>query len=78
MAVTMKSIVFWDVMPCSLVQVTRRFGGTYCLHLERRRERDQKVTSMKHAARRASLILNGSSLSLVLTLKMKAICISET
>jgi hypothetical protein len=24
--------VFWDVTPCSLVEIYRRFRGTYCLH----------------------------------------------
>jgi hypothetical protein len=24
--------VFWDIAPCSLVNVYRRFRGTYCLH----------------------------------------------
>jgi hypothetical protein len=28
-AVIMKAIVFWDITPCSLVEVHRRFGGTY-------------------------------------------------
>jgi hypothetical protein len=23
---------FWDIAPCSLVEVDRRFTGTYCLH----------------------------------------------
>jgi hypothetical protein len=26
--------VFWDVVPCSLVKVDRRFRGAYCLHHE--------------------------------------------
>jgi hypothetical protein len=30
-AVTMKIKVFWDVSPCSLVKVYRRFGGTHIL-----------------------------------------------
>jgi hypothetical protein len=28
----MKFRVFWDVAPCSHVEVGRRFGGAYCLH----------------------------------------------
>jgi hypothetical protein len=28
----MKMTVFWDVSPCSLVEVYRRFRGAYCLH----------------------------------------------
>jgi hypothetical protein len=30
----MKSINFWNIMPCSLLTVNRRFGGTYRLHLQ--------------------------------------------
>jgi hypothetical protein len=33
-AVVMKSPIFWDKMPCSPLQVNRRFGGTYRLHLQ--------------------------------------------
>jgi hypothetical protein len=36
-AVVMKSIIFWDVMPCSLFSCNRSFGGTYRLHLQGRR-----------------------------------------
>jgi hypothetical protein len=28
----MKFRVFWDVAPCSHVEVDQRFGGAYCLH----------------------------------------------
>jgi hypothetical protein len=27
-----KTAVFWDVAPCSLVEIDRRFRGAYCLH----------------------------------------------
>jgi hypothetical protein len=33
----MKKAVFWDVAPCRS-GVNRRFGGTYRLHLQGRRE----------------------------------------
>jgi hypothetical protein len=23
---------FWDIVPCSLIEVDRRFRGSYCLH----------------------------------------------
>jgi hypothetical protein len=36
-AVVMKSIIFWDITPCSPVRVNWRFGGTYRLHLQGRR-----------------------------------------
>jgi hypothetical protein len=29
-----KSAVFWDITPCSLLKVNRRFVGTYRLHLQ--------------------------------------------
>jgi hypothetical protein len=32
MAAGMKMRAFWDVTPCSLVGVDRRFRGAYCLH----------------------------------------------
>jgi hypothetical protein len=28
----LKMIVFWDVAPCSLVDIDWRFRGVYCLH----------------------------------------------
>jgi hypothetical protein len=28
----MKLRVFWDIAPCSHVEVDRRFRGAYCLH----------------------------------------------
>jgi hypothetical protein len=28
----MKMGVFWDVVPCSLVEIDRLFRGAYCLH----------------------------------------------
>jgi hypothetical protein len=36
-AVVLKSIFFWDTTPCSALTGTRRFGGTYRLHLQGRR-----------------------------------------
>jgi hypothetical protein len=41
-AVVMKSIIFWDMMPCSPLSCARRFGGTYRLHLQDRRNRFSK------------------------------------
>jgi hypothetical protein len=29
---SLKVTVFWVVVPCSLVEIRRRFRGTYCLH----------------------------------------------
>jgi hypothetical protein len=36
-AVVMKSTIFWDITPCSLLQVNRRSGGTYSLHFQGRK-----------------------------------------
>jgi hypothetical protein len=41
-AVVMKSIIFWDMTPCSPLIFNRRFGGTYRLHLQGRRNRFSK------------------------------------
>jgi hypothetical protein len=30
----MKMTVFWDVAPCSVIEVYRRFGGAYCFHYQ--------------------------------------------
>jgi hypothetical protein len=35
-AVTVKCNIIWDVTPCSVVNVYRRFGGTYCPDLQDR------------------------------------------
>jgi hypothetical protein len=32
---SMKITVFWDIAPCNLVIVDRRFRGAYCLHHHR-------------------------------------------
>jgi hypothetical protein len=32
----LKSIIFWDMTPCSPLSITRRFGGSYRLHLQGR------------------------------------------
>jgi hypothetical protein len=42
-AVTIKKAVFWDVAPCRN-GVNRRFGGTYRLHLQGRKEIIRKST----------------------------------
>jgi hypothetical protein len=53
----MKSIIFWDMTPCSLLSCNRRFGGTYRLPP-------------------ACLLVLAEIISS--TLKMEAICSSET
>jgi hypothetical protein len=32
--VVLKSIIFWDMTPCSPLSFNRRFGGTYRFHLQ--------------------------------------------
>jgi hypothetical protein len=34
MAMTMKIAVFWDLTPCSLVDIYQYFGGTCCSHFQ--------------------------------------------
>jgi hypothetical protein len=41
----MKSIIFWDMTPCSPLSFNRRFGGTYRLHLQGRRNGFSKPAS---------------------------------
>jgi hypothetical protein len=36
-AVVMKSPIFWDITPCSPLQLNRRFEGTCRLHLQGRK-----------------------------------------
>jgi hypothetical protein len=38
----MKNDVFWDVAPCRSC-VNRRFGGTYCLHLQVRKTHERRA-----------------------------------
>jgi hypothetical protein len=49
-AMVIKSTIFWDITPCSLFKVNRRFGGTYRLNLQGRRNKFSKKTSSKQVA----------------------------
>jgi hypothetical protein len=49
-AVVMKSIIFWDVTPCSLLKCNWRCGGTYRLHLQGRRKFQQEPASNQVAS----------------------------
>jgi hypothetical protein len=49
-AVVMKSIVFWDMTPCSPLSVNRRFGRTYRSHLQGRRNKFNKKPASKQVA----------------------------
>jgi hypothetical protein len=39
----MKSAIFWDLTPCSSVEVDWHFGGTHCFHLEGGRVSQQQA-----------------------------------
>jgi hypothetical protein len=62
-AVVMKSTVFCDITPCSLLSVNRRFGGTSRLHLQgrkisRARNRHESDSKQSRACpRQASFLL---------------------
>jgi hypothetical protein len=70
-AVVMKSAIFWDITPSSPFSVNRRFGATYRLHLQGRKNKLSKKPAWKQVANfLAKLIFS--------ILKMEAICSSET
>jgi hypothetical protein len=37
----MKMTVYWDVAPCSLLDIDRRFRGAYCLHQQSDKPEDR-------------------------------------
>jgi hypothetical protein len=47
----LKSIMFWDMTPGSPLSVNRRFGGTYHLHFQGRRNKFSKKPARKQVAR---------------------------
>jgi hypothetical protein len=59
MAVTMKTTVFWDVTPYSLVLVHYCFGGNYCLNLQEQRvhQTHKQQTECGMACLLASLVV---------------------
>jgi hypothetical protein len=74
-AVVMKSIIFWDMTPCSPLGFDGRFGGTYRLHLQGRRNRFSKPAS-KHSPFYVPARWFTEPVSS--TLQMEAICSPET
>jgi hypothetical protein len=66
---THKSTIFWDITLSSPLSVNRRFGGTSHLHLQGRKNKLNKILSLK-AGDKQKFIFS--------TLKMEAICFSET
>jgi hypothetical protein len=69
----MNSTVLWDIMPCSPLSVNRRFGGTYRLHLQGRKNNLSNKPTWKHE--RSLPVYCSDYFS---TLKMEAIYSSET
>jgi hypothetical protein len=73
-AVLMKSTIFWDITPCIPLSVNRRLGGTNRLNLKGR-----KIKRWTKPARNQVTSLQVVSCSAIFfTLKMEAICSSET
>jgi hypothetical protein len=66
-----KSSIYWDVIPCSLVEVYRRFGITYNLHLQIIKELQ---ANNQEASKNVLLV---SCLTYSSTLKMEAVRSSE-
>jgi hypothetical protein len=49
----LKSSIFWDIMPCSLMKVIQLFRGTCHSHLQNQRisqAKNQHVASIKHSS----------------------------
>jgi hypothetical protein len=65
----MKSSGFWDVMPRSLLEISRSFGGACLVHLQE--------TGMKQVLL-ATCFTIVSCLAYSLTVKMETACSSET
>jgi hypothetical protein len=59
-AVTMKNVVFWDVVLCRSC-VNRRFGGTYRLHLQGRKIRERRTSVARCPKRRLTEDLHSAT-----------------
>jgi hypothetical protein len=66
---SVKSIILWDITPCSPLEVSRRFGGTYRLYLQGRRI--SRARNQSEAGRKLWSVYS-------LTLKMEGIYSAET
>jgi hypothetical protein len=67
-AVVMKSTLFWDITPYSLLKVNRRFGETYRLHLQ-----VWRIIRARNQRESGWFLTR-----LISTLKIEEICSSET
>jgi hypothetical protein len=73
-ALVVKSTIFWDTTPYSPFSVNRRFGGTYRLHLQGRRNKfSKRKPASKQAASRFFSMTTRCHISINDTLK-KAPC----
>jgi hypothetical protein len=73
-----KSSIFWGIMLCSPLKIDRRFGGTYRLFLQGRRISQRGNQNVVNVALLATCFTLLSCLSYSSTLKMEALCSSET
>jgi hypothetical protein len=55
--IKLKSTIFWDITPCSPLSVNWRFGGTYRLHLQDRKNKLGKKLVWKQVASRSLFFL---------------------
>jgi hypothetical protein len=46
----MKSVIVWDIKRCSPISVNRRFGGTYRLHLQGKKNSFSKELATDYMA----------------------------
>jgi hypothetical protein len=56
-SVCLKNYIFWDITLCSPLSVNRRFGGTYRLHLQGRRNKFSEKPVWKQVASRVGFLL---------------------
>jgi hypothetical protein len=67
-------LIFWNIMPCSPLEVNRHFGGIYCLQLH-----SQRISQARSQCERrweiGFMLVSCSPYSAIL--KMEAMCSSE-
>jgi hypothetical protein len=71
-AVTMKNAVFWDVAPCRSC-VTRRFGGTYHLHLQGRKIRERGTSVSRWLQKTAFFIVKLLTMYQIICLRIEVL-----
>jgi hypothetical protein len=65
--VAIKSTIFWDITPCSPLSVNRRFGGTYRIHFQGRKNKLSKKPAISRWQKKVFISVNslGTSQRLV-------------